>query len=165
MTAVAPLVDVTIAVHSASRPIRRAVASVLDGTEAPVRVIVVAHNIDPAIIRDNLGDLATDDRVLMLDLQDGIRSPAGPMNAGFANSTAPFIALLGSDDEFAPGALDSWLRVQRSTGASTVIPKIAPVTIDSRQRRRSSARPSTGPTMKMLVGFENVTMPSSTAPA
>ncbi len=148
MTAVAPLVDVTIAVHSASRPIRRAVASVLDGTEAPVRVIVVAHNIDPAIIRDNLGDLATDDRVLMLDLQDGIRSPAGPMNAGFANSTAPFIALLGSDDEFAPGALDSWLRVQRSTGASTVIPKIAiigrhnnplPPLRDGRRSRRLDA--------------------------
>ncbi|PRA82973.1 glycosyltransferase [Microbacterium sp. MYb66] len=125
MSALAPLVDVTIAVHSATRPVRRAVASVLDGTTAPVRVIVVAHNIDPAVIRDNLGDLAGDDRVILLELQDGIRSPAGPMNAGFANSTAPFIALLGSDDEFAPGALDSWLRVQKETGASAVIPKIA----------------------------------------
>lgn len=145
-----PAVDVTIAVHSATRPIRRAVASVLDGTAAPVRVIVVAHNIDPAIIRDNLGDRADDERVLLLDLQDGIRSPAGPMNLGFATSTAPFVALLGSDDEFAPGALDSWLRVQRETGASTVIPKIVivgrhnnplpPVRGGRRSRRLDAAR-------------------------
>lgn len=119
-----PLVDVTIAVHSATRPIRRAVSSVLEGTAAPVRVLVVAHNIDPEVIRENLGGYATDERVLLLELQDGIRSPAGPMNFGFANSTAPFIALLGSDDEFAPGALDSWLRVQRETGATAVIPKV-----------------------------------------
>ncbi|MCE7482859.1 glycosyltransferase [Microbacterium profundi] len=143
-----PLVDVTIAVHSATRPVRRAVSSVLNGTTALVRVIVVAHNIDPAIIRNNLGDLATDARVCLLELQDGIRSPAGPMNLGFANSTAPFIALLGSDDEFAPGALDSWLRVQRETGASAVIPKIAivgrhnnplPPLRDGRRARRLDA--------------------------
>ncbi|MCZ4300518.1 glycosyltransferase [Microbacterium oxydans] len=150
MTGAAPLVDVTIAVHSATRPVRRAVASVLDGTTAPVRVIVVAHNIDPAIIRDNLGDLATDDRVLLLELQDGVHSPAGPMNTGFAHSTAPFIALLGSDDEFAPGALDSWLRVQGETGATSVIPKIAiigrhnnplpPVRRGRRARRLDAAR-------------------------
>jgi hypothetical protein len=72
------------------------------------------------------------------------------MNLGFATSTAPFIALLGSDDEFAPGALDSWLRVQRETGASTVIPKIAivgrhnnplpPVRNGRRSRRLDASR-------------------------
>lgn len=124
MNSEAPAIDVTIAVHSATRPIRRAVASVLDGTKAAVRVIVVAHNIDPAVIADNLQDLSEHPRVLLADLQDGVRSPAGPMNLGFALSSAPFISLLGSDDEFAPGALDSWLALQRRTGASTIIPKI-----------------------------------------
>jgi hypothetical protein len=119
-----PLVDVTIAVHSAVRPIARAVASIVDHTEAPVRVLVVAHNIDPEVIRDNLGDYATHPSVRLLALRDGIFSPAGPMNHGLANSEAPFVAVMGSDDEFAPGAIDSWLALQRETGATTVLARV-----------------------------------------
>lgn len=119
-----PLVDVTIAVHSRTRPIARAVASVLDHTTAPVRVNVVAHNIDAEIIRENLGAYADDPRLRLLHLADGIASPAGPMNHGLAASTAPFVALLGSDDEFAPGAIDSWLALQESTGADAVLARI-----------------------------------------
>lgn len=123
-----PRVDVTIAVHSASRPIARAAASILDHTVAPVRVNVVAHNIDPEIIRANLGEYASHPGLRLLSLADGIPSPAGPMNHGLAESTAPFVALLGSDDEFAPGAIDSWLRVQEETGAEAVIARIQLVT-------------------------------------
>ncbi|MHA3725083.1 glycosyltransferase [Leucobacter sp. HY1910] len=119
-----PLVDLTIAVHSASRPIKRAVASVLDHTTAAVRVNVVAHNIDPEVIRANLGDYAHDARLRLLELRDGIPSPAGPMNHGFATSTAPFISVMGSDDELAPGAIDSWLALQRTTGAEAVLARI-----------------------------------------
>lgn len=119
-----PEVDVTIAVHSATRPIARAVASIVDHTRATVRVNVVAHNIDPAVIRDNLGAYAEHPDVRLLPFADGIHSPAGPMNHGLSMSTAPFVCVLGSDDEFAPGALDSWLALQRETGASTVIAKI-----------------------------------------
>lgn len=120
----APRVDVTIAVHSATRPIARAAASVLEHTHAPVRVNVVAHNIDPEIIRANLGAYADDPRLRLLSLHDGIPSPAGPMNHGFAMSTAPFITVMGSDDELAPGTIDSWLSVQEATGAEMVIAKI-----------------------------------------
>lgn len=119
-----PIVDVTIAVHSQTRPIARAVASVLEHTQAAVRVNVVAHNIDPAIIRENLGPYAHDDRVRLLPFTDGVRSPAGPMNHGFAVSGAPFMSLMGSDDELEPGALDSWLALQRATGAEMVLAKI-----------------------------------------
>ena len=119
-----PLVDVTIAVHSAVRPIARAVASIVDHTVAPIRVLVVAHNIDPEIIRRNLGDYATHPRVQLLSLRDDIYSPAGPMNHGLAHSDARFIAVMGSDDEFAPGAIDSWLALQRETGASTVLARV-----------------------------------------
>lgn len=119
-----PLVDVTIAVHSQTRPVARAVSSVLDHTSAPVRVNVVAHNIDPEIIRANLGAYAADPRLRLLDLADGIPSPAGPMNHGFASSEAPFLSLMGSDDELAPGAIDSWLALQQRTGAEMVLAKI-----------------------------------------
>ncbi|MCE7482860.1 glycosyltransferase [Microbacterium profundi] len=123
-----PLVDVTIAVHSATRPIARAVASVVNGTAAPYRVNVVAHNIDPEIIRSNLGEYADHPAVRLLSLRDGIPSPAGPMNLGMAEATAQFHTLLGSDDEFAPGAIDSWLALQRRTGAEVVIGRIRLVT-------------------------------------
>lgn len=119
-----PAVDMTIAVHSETRPVARAAASVLDHTAAPVRVNVVAHNIDPDIIRRNLGDYADHPSLRLLELRDGIRSPAGPMNHGFASSTAPFISVMGSDDELAPGAIDSWLAMQRATGAEAVLARI-----------------------------------------
>ncbi|UOQ57705.1 glycosyltransferase family 2 protein [Leucobacter allii] len=119
-----PLVDLTIAVHSETRPIARAVSSVLDHTRAPVRVNVVAHNIDPGIIRRNLGDYAAHPQLRLLELRDGIPSPAGPMNHGFASSTAPFISVMGSDDELAPGAIDSWLALQQRTGAEAVLARI-----------------------------------------
>ncbi|WP_053354035.1 glycosyltransferase [Leucobacter musarum] len=119
-----PLVDLTIAVHSASRPITRAAASVLDHTRAAVRVNVVAHNIDPEIIRANLGAYADDPRLRLLELRDGIKSPAGPMNHGFASSTAPYLSVMGSDDELAPGAIDSWLAIAQRTGAEAVLAKI-----------------------------------------
>lgn len=118
-----PDVDVVIPVHSASRPIHRAAASVLDN-EAAVRVIVVAHNIDQAVIAENLAELADDARVQVLSLHDDIRSPAGPMNHGIEHGNADYLAVLGSDDEFEPGAVDSWLSVARSTGATVVIPRI-----------------------------------------
>ena len=120
----APLVDAVIPVHSEIRPIARAVASIVDHTRAAVRVSVVAHNIDPAVILHNLGEYATHERVRLLSLQDGIRSPAGPMNHGLDRASARFVTVMGSDDELAPGAIDSWAALQRETGASTVIARI-----------------------------------------
>lgn len=118
-----PDVDVVIPVHTPARPIRRAVSSVLD-TTAAVRVTVVAHNTDPEAISANLGDLGTRPEVRVVSLQDGIPSPAGPMNHGIALAEAPYFSVMGSDDELEPGALDSWLAVARSTGATTVIPRV-----------------------------------------
>jgi hypothetical protein len=119
-----PNIDVIIPVHSASRPISRAVASALRNDRADVRVNVVAHNIDPAVIARNLGDFAADPRVRLLPFRDGIASPAGPMNHGLDQATADYVSMLGSDDELARGALDRWLEIACTTGASTVIARI-----------------------------------------
>ncbi|MFS0893280.1 glycosyltransferase family 2 protein [Microbacterium sp. 179-I 3D3 NHS] len=117
-------VDVVIAVHSAQRPIERAVSSVITATRASVRAIVVAHNIDPDEIRAQLGRFADHPDVLLLGLRDGIPSPAGPMNHGLDAATARYVALLGSDDEFSPGALDAWLELAEAAGATTVLARI-----------------------------------------
>lgn len=119
-----PVVDLTIPVHTAARPIARAVASVVDHTQSDVRVTVVAHNVDPDAIRAALGAYAAHPRVRLLDLQDGIPSPAGPMNHGFAHSDARFLSVMGSDDELEPGALDSWLALQSSTSADMVLARV-----------------------------------------
>ena len=119
-----PLVDVVIPVHSKTRPISRAVASVLNHTQADVRVNGVAHNINQSIIAKNLGTFREDPRVRLLHLVDDIPSPAGPMNFGLDHCTADFVSVMGSDDEFEPGALDSWLTVQRQGAADFVISQI-----------------------------------------
>ncbi|MEV4666860.1 glycosyltransferase family A protein [Microbacterium sp. LWO12-1.2] len=118
-----PDVDVVIPVHTPSRPIERAVRSVLANTVA-VRVTVVAHNTNADAIAANLADLADHPGVRVLSLQDGISSPAGPMNHGIDAAEAPYFCVLGSDDELDPGALDSWHTVAVSTGATTVIPRV-----------------------------------------
>lgn len=117
-------VDVVIPVHSPSRPISRAVNSVLQHTQSKVRVNVIAHNINKEIIVNNLGDLILDSRVRLLHLVDEIPSPAGPMNLGLEQSTAEYVAVMGSDDEFAPGAIDSWLSVQKVCDSDFVIAQI-----------------------------------------
>lgn len=117
-------IDVIVPVHTATRPIRRAVRSALEGTNASVRVNVVAHNIDPHVIERNLAELAQDPRVRLLPFADGIPSPSGPMNHALDEASAAFFALLGSDDEFAPGALDSWLAMARRTRSDVVLARI-----------------------------------------
>jgi hypothetical protein len=119
-----PLVDVIVPVHSATRPIARAVRSVVEHNDAAVRVLVVAHNIDEATIRRNLGDYVSRRNVEVLALSDGIPSPAGPFNFGLDHSTAKFASVMGSDDELEPGAIDSWVSLQRSSGASVVIGRV-----------------------------------------
>lgn len=117
-------VDVIVPVHSADRPIHRAVTSVLEHTSAAVQVTVIAHNIEAARIQHALGVLADSPQVTLLELTDGIPSPSGPRNFGMAHTAAPYFAFLDSDDELAPGAIDSWLSIARSTGASSVLARI-----------------------------------------
>src|SRR5690606_7827266 len=92
------LIDVVIAVHDKRRPIARAVGSVLDSglDDDTMRVTVVCHNLDRGEIAGVLGpELAG--RVRLLELMDGIHSPAGPFNHGIGAADARFISIMGSD--------------------------------------------------------------------
>lgn len=117
-------VDVVIAVHDPRRPVERAVASVLDRNGSRLRVTVVVHNTDPGPIRERLSRFTSDPRLRFLELADGIRSPAGPFNAGLDAATARYTSVMGSDDELEPGALDAWLRVAERDRAAVVIPRL-----------------------------------------
>lgn len=109
-----PEVDVVIAVHTLSRPVERAVASVLEHTVAAVRVTVVVHNTDPGPIRKRLSRFLDDPRLRIETWADDFRTPAGPKNHGLSLATAPFAAMLDSDDSLEPGALDAWLEAAKT---------------------------------------------------
>ncbi len=119
-----PVVDVVIPVHTPQRPVARATASVLATATVETRVTVVCHNVAAAAISEALGSWAEDPRVRLVHLEDGLPSPAGPINAGLEAATGEFTALLGSDDEYEPGAIDAWLAVARRDNASLVIPPL-----------------------------------------
>jgi hypothetical protein len=119
-----PIVDVIIPVHTPHRPIDRATASVLSTATVDTRVTVVCHNVEPEQIAGTLGTWIQDSRVRLLHLDDGVPSPAGPINTGLDAATAEFTALLGSDDEYEPGAIDAWVNVARRDGADIVIPPL-----------------------------------------
>ena len=106
-----PLVDAVIAIHDPGRPIARAVRSLTDSGlpigEGGVRITVVCHNLPAQPIAQALGEDLTA-RVRLVEHPDGIRSPAGPFNAGIAAATGRFVSIMGSDDYLEPGALRAW---------------------------------------------------------
>lgn len=104
-----PRVTVVVPVHDPSRPIHRAVSSVVSGTSTSLEVLVVAHNVSPQEIVAALRELQKDARVRVLSLQDGIRGPASPKNFGLENATGRFVSFLDSDDVFEAGAIDRWV--------------------------------------------------------
>ncbi|MBK0421627.1 glycosyltransferase family 2 protein [Leucobacter sp. CSA2] len=105
-----PLIEVIIPVHDARRPLQRAVRSVLgDCDDRRIAVRVVAHNIDAETVEGMLGELAGDERLIVMPFEDGIASPSGPRNAGVRATTADYFTFVDSDDELAQGTAAAWL--------------------------------------------------------
>ncbi len=125
--AITPAIDVVIAVHRDTRPIERAVASVLEGGVPPpyLRVTVVCHNIDPAAIATRLGTLTPDGSlpagVRLLELDDGRHSPASPFNLGIDQATGRFVSVMGSDDTVDPGTYAAWLAIGDAHTSAAVV--------------------------------------------
>lgn len=129
-----PLVDVVIATHSLERQVDRAVRSVLDGSPGlDVRVSVVAHDLPAEDVRAALApETATDPRVRLLELADGIPSPAGPFNHGLEAATAPWVSIMGSDDTLAPGALEGWLAAAADVDPEEPVVVVPPLELGGR---------------------------------
>ncbi|MFI7484032.1 glycosyltransferase family 2 protein [Kocuria sp. M1R5S2] len=129
-----PLVDVVVPVHSTTRPVGRAVASVVAGglpVAAPdaapragaVRITVVCHNIGAEPIRDCL---RPEHRSLveLVEWADDTTNPAGARNLGLERSTGRYVSFLDSDDALAPGALAAWVRTAERHGSDAVLPPL-----------------------------------------
>ncbi|KRF04279.1 hypothetical protein ASH00_14325 [Arthrobacter sp. Soil782] len=118
-------VDLVIAVHTLTRPIGRAVESLsLSGLElnkpGGLRITVVCHNVQVADISPRISANLRD-QVRYMQLDDGIHSPAGPLNFGLDAATAPYVAVMGSDDYLESRALRNWLRIAEDRSSDVVI--------------------------------------------
>jgi len=122
-----PRVDVVVACHDLSRPIERAVHSILlDPRSEPLaRVTVVAHGLPASTIEERLSGIPGSWRVV--EFSDGVRSAAGPFNFGLSLADADYCAVMGSDDFLESGALRHWLVRADAGGADAVL---APIRID-----------------------------------
>lgn len=132
-------VDVVIAVHTPTRPVGRAVASVLDGNGDDASVTVVCHNVDADTIAAEIAPRHRD-RLTFLEHHDPRPSASGPFNAGMRAARGDYVSIMGSDDTLAPGAVASWLRLAARTGAEAVVTRLT-----LGPRRRQVRTPPTRP--------------------
>jgi hypothetical protein len=122
-----PFVDVVIACHDPSRPIERAVRSVLQDADVreQVRVTVVAHGLPAKPFEERLAGIEGAWRVD--SFTDGIQGPAGPFNHGLELAEGEYVSVMGSDDFLEPGAMSAWVRHVRAERPDALI---APIRID-----------------------------------
>ncbi|WP_238335643.1 glycosyltransferase [Serinicoccus kebangsaanensis] len=134
-------VDVVVAVHDLTRPVWRVVHSALRGADLRgvvdggprVRVTVVAHEVGQREVRravedalvargEDAAELAA--HVRYLSVQDGLRSPAGPFNAGILAADGRYLSIIGSDDWYADGALAAWVRLADELGSAWLMARV-----------------------------------------
>ena len=94
--------QIVIPVHDSSRPLRRAVESVLRCDAAGV--IVVAHGLSAGDL-----DLPRSDRIVLLETSEGEGLPGVAFNVGLDAATAPWVGIMGSDDWYEDGGIDAML--------------------------------------------------------
>jgi hypothetical protein len=123
MSPTSGLVDVIVAVHQVERPVERAVRSVLRGAPEGARVTVVCHGLPSSAFEQRFADV-TSSQVRLIEHVDGIASPAGPFNAGLDSAQAKYVAVMGSDDLLAEGALPAWVARAEATGANAVLARV-----------------------------------------
>jgi len=116
-------VDVVIAIHDASRPLQRALASLADAglPDDAVRTTVVCHGVAKEDVQRGV-DEAMRSRVRWLHTDDG-RGPGMPFGVGIAAAEAEYVSIMGSDDWLEPGALAGWLDFARANRLDAVIPR------------------------------------------
>lgn len=129
-----PDADIVIAVHQLNRPIKRAVLSALAaGEPGQVRVIVVGHGLEVDDVRHLLAGCPVE-QVTVVRHVDGIRSAAGPFNAGLKLAQAEFVGVMGSDDMLEPGAIAAWVGQAEAHSADAIL---APLKFQSGQLVRT----------------------------
>lgn len=110
--------QIVVPVHDRTRPIARAVTSVLSDHDSGV--IVVAHNLDPTVL-----ELPSDPRIVVIRVDGYVGIAGHAFDAGIAAATAEWVGIMGSDDWFETGALQKLRAHGEVDGADGVIVPIA----------------------------------------
>lgn len=158
-------VDVVVAVHDLTRWIDRAVTSALSGISTNgrtprgyrVRTVVACHELDPNEVAARLPQW-TAPHTHLIPVCDGTPSPAGPFNAALDEVTARYLAVLGSDDWFADGALDAWVAHADREKADAVLARLVT------QRGEVIRTPRTRPARHRRLDFVADRLAYRTAP-
>jgi succinoglycan biosynthesis protein ExoO len=117
---VTPTITVLIAAYNAEGFLRRAVASALTQSLAPLEVLVV----DDASTDDTVGVVrqlaSADSRIRLIPLpQNG--GPSAARNAGLDAARGEWVAVLDADDAFMPQRLQRMLQYALESGADIVV--------------------------------------------
>ncbi|MGQ4507478.1 glycosyltransferase family 2 protein [Dermabacteraceae bacterium P13128] len=143
-------IDVIIPIHTTARPLARAVASVFAAAPGmtAVRALVICHGVSAAEMSALLPG-HDPQKVVFHEFRDGIRSAAGPINAGLAVSRAEYVFILGSDDELLPGALRELAGAALATDADVTFARFQ--TASGAPFDTLLARPWAGPTLDICA--------------
>ena len=134
-------VDVVVAVHDLARPVHRVVRSALEGADLRgvlpgghrARVTVVGHGLAAVDLRKSVEAALAEQgeevaelgaHVRYLEHHDGVPSPAGPFNEGLLAADGRYVSVIGSDDRYAPGALDAWAGLADQLGSAWLMARL-----------------------------------------
>ncbi len=126
-----PHVSVIIPAYNHERFIRTTVDSVLRQTHARLELIVVD---DGSTDRTGAIVQAMDDQRIKYVHQEN-QDAYNALNKGISLATGDFIAILNSDDVYAPTRLERLLQVQRETGAQCLFTDVIPIDDEGRELR------------------------------
>jgi len=132
---VRPDVCVVVIVYNDRDLLPAAVRSAMSQTLRNIEIIVVDHgsNDGTAEVADQLAN--EDDRVKVVHLPDNVGGPGRPCNVGIDTATAPYVTIVGSDDELTSDACRLMFSAAEQHGADLVLGK--PVQIHVHQRSRA----------------------------
>ena len=131
-----PDVTVVVIVYNDRDLLPAAVRSAMNQTLRNLEIIVVDHGSDDGTAQVADGLAASDDRVRVIHLPDNEGGPGRPCNVGIDAATAPYITIVGSDDELTPDACQLMLAAAEEHGAELVLGRPVRVFIDENNKTR-----------------------------
>ena len=129
-----PDVCVVVIVYNDRDLLPAAVRSAMSQTLRNIEIIVVDHGSDDgtAQVADKIA--AEDERVTIVHLPDNAGGPGRPCNAGIDMATAPYVTIVGSDDELPADACRLMFSAAQRHDADLVLGKAVRIHVDQQDR-------------------------------
>jgi GT2 family glycosyltransferase len=154
---VAPPVRVSSVVlcYNSARHIERCVASLLHDPSSAHDEVFLVDNGSTDGTRAILERLRRADSRISTILNDSNRGTTAPRNEGLSRAAGSYLAIVDSDAELTPGAMDRLVaRHQRETRAGIVVPRL--VYPDGRMQLSTDVFPSVGRKLHRALGLRAI---------